>query len=381
MPSRSTDHAFGYGTVLVISHSMAHAQRNPQNCSLLFFAHLLPFPRSARHSMPASFSLPLLLWLLLFLGSHGWLLPPSFSVGDSVTLVQISDLHTRDRHPEDGARLERFVATVLPQLRPHRVLVTGDVVMGYKTRFFSKSVEEQWKRYRQLWAAQSTVSREHWLDVPGNHDYTMKQLTDHGTDYDAYAAQSSEHGVSFTLVETESSRLCLVGVDTSYTPRLITFLECDCRHAVLAQSLRLAFSLSTHARGSTNAEEQLLARSRLRSHPTRPPQHPFCAEGVPRGIHSLLSQRTPSRLARRLPRPLCIPFSRVVSLRLHVRPGASLSGVHWKVGFSPRLSRSYRVLVLRDNWLSFTDRSLHDALEPFLLFLSPPVPFAPGPHV
>lgn len=96
------------------------------------------------------------------------------------------------------------------------MIVTGDVVMGYDTRFFSKSVQSQWDQYRTLWESQQTVSRENWLDVPGNHDYTMQTSADFIREQ--FAQKHEDNGV-FSVIENDESRVCLLGLDTSYLPR------------------------------------------------------------------------------------------------------------------------------------------------------------------
>lgn len=88
--------------------------------------------------------------------------------------------------------------------------------MGYETRFFSKSVQSQWNQYRTLWESQQTVSRENWLDVPGNHDYTMSTSTDF---IKMQFAQKQEDNGVFSVIENDASRVCLLGLDTSYLPR------------------------------------------------------------------------------------------------------------------------------------------------------------------
>ena len=53
-------------------------------------------------------------------------------IGKAITLLQISDLHTRKGHSSDEENLRLFGSSVLPAIRPDRVIVTGDVVKAMR---------------------------------------------------------------------------------------------------------------------------------------------------------------------------------------------------------------------------------------------------------
>lgn len=103
-------------------------------------------------------------------------------------------------------------------IRPDYVLVSGDLAMGYHKKLESASQEHQWLFYESLWKYQNYVPRERWIDIPGNHDFTMKELSQQGKDITDYTATSWNN--RFLVIPYDKSS-CLLGVDFTYSPRTI----------------------------------------------------------------------------------------------------------------------------------------------------------------
>ena len=93
--------------------------------------------------------------------------------------------------------------------------------MGYHRKLESASQKRQWLFYESLWKYQKFISRDHWIDIPGNHDFTMKELCGEGKDIVNYSATSwKRRFIVIPYTNSPTSCECLLGVDFTYSPRL-----------------------------------------------------------------------------------------------------------------------------------------------------------------
>ncbi|XP_062210655.1 putative metallophosphoesterase At3g03305 [Phragmites australis] len=131
---------------------------------------------------------PLLLILLLIL-----LLPPPCSSwqakadddasvsrsafpmdGDVAWVVQVSDLHISAYRPERAANLARLLGKALRAIRPHLLLVTGDIIDAKNQgRTTSRQDEYEWITYKKTIDAivgRGGIDKSRIFDIRGNHD-------------------------------------------------------------------------------------------------------------------------------------------------------------------------------------------------------------------
>ena len=152
------------------------------------------------------------------------------------TIIQITDLHVRPKEVQDVLNLKAFNNTILPIVHPDYVVVTGDLVLGYRWKFVSASQKQQWELYESMWKHQKVVNKKDWLDIPGNHDYTMDELTyKENKMFDISRYSSSQWNDLFSIIpieESNSQTLCLIGIDFSYHPRITLFFIVN-RYAIL----------------------------------------------------------------------------------------------------------------------------------------------------
>lgn len=141
-------------------------------------------------------------------------------VGVSTTIIQISDIHIHNSTSAGLANLKAFNTSVLKTIRPEYVIASGDLALGYQYELQSASQKRQWLYYESLWKYQKTVPQKNWLDIPGNHDYTMKELSETEKDVVKYSASSWNKKFSVIPIHKSSEHnTCLLGVDFTYSPR------------------------------------------------------------------------------------------------------------------------------------------------------------------
>ena len=123
-------------------------------------------------------------------------------------------------------------------IHPEYVLVTGDLALGYSKKLQSASQTDQWQIYESMWKYQDIVKRENWIDIPGNHDFTTKELFEDSNDISHFTASKWNSRYTVIPISTDDSnqqQLCLVGIDFSYYPRKIFLIfTSDIRFSLLA---------------------------------------------------------------------------------------------------------------------------------------------------
>ena len=94
------------------------------------------------------------------------------------------------------------------------------MALGYKWKLISRNQEYQWKLYDDLWRRQKVVPQSLWLDLPGNHDYSVDM---NGIDH--HTSQGCSSRVRIHSVVKEEETLCLMGIDFSYSPHVPYWLN------------------------------------------------------------------------------------------------------------------------------------------------------------
>ncbi|TVU47659.1 hypothetical protein EJB05_07265, partial [Eragrostis curvula] len=94
--------------------------------------------------------------------------------GDVAWVVQVSDLHLSDYQPERAADLARLLGGALRVIRPHLLLVTGDITDAKnQRRTTSRQDEYEWITYKQtmdIIVGKGGISKSRIFDIRGNHD-------------------------------------------------------------------------------------------------------------------------------------------------------------------------------------------------------------------
>ena len=103
---------------------------------------------------------------------------------------------------------------MLEVIHPDAVIVSGDMALGYKWKLISRNQEHQWKLYDDLWKRQKVVPQSLWLDLPGNHDYSMDM-----NGISRHTSQGCSPRVRIHPVVKNEETVCLLGIDFSYSPR------------------------------------------------------------------------------------------------------------------------------------------------------------------
>lgn len=127
----------------------------------------------------------------------------------------------------------------MPVIDPDYVVVSGDLVLGYRWKFVSASQKQQWELYENMWKDQKVLDKKYWLDIPGNHDYSMDEISyKENKQFDISRYSTSQWNNMFSILpirERDSPTLCLIGIDFSYHPRIILFFIVN-RYAILVTS-------------------------------------------------------------------------------------------------------------------------------------------------
>ncbi|XP_066395888.1 putative metallophosphoesterase At3g03305 isoform X2 [Miscanthus floridulus] len=93
--------------------------------------------------------------------------------GDVAWVVQVSDLHISTYNPERAAELA-LLGTALRAIRPHLLLVTGDITDAKnQQRTSSRQDEYEWVTYKKTIDAivgQGGIDKSRIFDIRGNHD-------------------------------------------------------------------------------------------------------------------------------------------------------------------------------------------------------------------
>ncbi|KAL6907531.1 hypothetical protein ACP4OV_002570 [Aristida adscensionis] len=94
--------------------------------------------------------------------------------GDVAWVVQVSDLHISAYHPERAADLARHLGGALRAIRPHLLLVTGDITDAKnRRRTTSRQDEYEWLTYKKTIDAivrRGGIDKSRIFDIRGNHD-------------------------------------------------------------------------------------------------------------------------------------------------------------------------------------------------------------------
>lgn len=163
------------------------------------------------HCLFPAFDTPLLQWYSKLVNEYILADP-----GSSIVVIQVTDLHVPDERSSGYKNIRLFNGTVLPIVRPDAVLVTGDMILGYRWKFISRDQPRQWELYDHVWKGQQVVSGERWLDLPGNHDFTMD-----GSKIAYHSSQGNASRVRLNSVTKGNQTVCFLGIDFSYRPRLL----------------------------------------------------------------------------------------------------------------------------------------------------------------
>lgn len=165
-----------------------------------------------------------------------------FILGITTIFIQISDIHIHNSTSAGYANLKAFNTSTLQIIHPEYVIASGDLALGYFKPLQSASQKRQWQFYESLWKYQKSVPRTKWLDVPGNHDYTMNELSQDGKDVFNYTASSWKDMASIVpFGQSNGKTFCLLGVDFSYSPRFLSMKDVIHRCSLLAQSVWLCY--------------------------------------------------------------------------------------------------------------------------------------------
>ena len=133
-----------------------------------------------------------------------------------ISLLHLTDLHFLNKDSNGYHNLLFLNHTLLPAIQPDYVVVSGDLSLGYRFRFISSSQSDQWNLYRDIWSKQTIVPHSHWFDVPGNHDYTLHELSGDSWDITQYSSMGTQLPVFVRVVSKTS--LCIAGIDSTYSP-------------------------------------------------------------------------------------------------------------------------------------------------------------------
>ncbi|KAM3229658.1 hypothetical protein ACQJBY_060467 [Aegilops geniculata] len=94
--------------------------------------------------------------------------------GDVAWLVQVSDLHISAYHPDRAADLVNLLGTALRTIRPHLLLVSGDITDAKNSkRTTSRQDEDEWITYKKTidaLVAKGGIDKRRIFDIRGNHD-------------------------------------------------------------------------------------------------------------------------------------------------------------------------------------------------------------------
>uniref|UniRef100_A0A0D9VS52 Uncharacterized protein n=1 Tax=Leersia perrieri TaxID=77586 RepID=A0A0D9VS52_9ORYZ len=94
--------------------------------------------------------------------------------GDVAWVVQVSDLHISAYHPERANDLANLLGTALLAIRPHLLLVTGDITDAKNRRLTtSRQDEKEWITYKNAIDAivgRGGIDKSRIFDIRGNHD-------------------------------------------------------------------------------------------------------------------------------------------------------------------------------------------------------------------
>lgn len=134
-------------------------------------------------------------------------------------LLHISDLHYKTTISPGYASLLFLNSTVFKSISLSGVIVSGDMTLGYNTRFLSSTRLDLWKSYYSIWSNQESELQRHWFDVPGNHDYAMNEGGKKGYNMNVFSARGSES--PFYVIpfqRTAEGTFCLLGIDETYDP-------------------------------------------------------------------------------------------------------------------------------------------------------------------
>uniref|UniRef100_A0A453IGF2 Calcineurin-like phosphoesterase domain-containing protein n=1 Tax=Aegilops tauschii subsp. strangulata TaxID=200361 RepID=A0A453IGF2_AEGTS len=135
--------------------------------------------------MASKISHPLILPLLLFIlplsapwtaaDDDGAVARSAFPMdGDVAWVVQVSDLHISAYHPDRAADLVSLLGSALRTIRPHLLLVSGDITDAKNSkRTTSRQDEDEWITYKKTidaLVAKGGIDKRRIFDIRGNHD-------------------------------------------------------------------------------------------------------------------------------------------------------------------------------------------------------------------
>lgn len=94
--------------------------------------------------------------------------------GDVAWVVQVSDLHISAYHPDRAADLVRLLGPALRSIRPHLLLVSGDITDAKNMeKTTSRQDEDEWITYKKTIDAIvgiGGIDKSRIFDIRGNHD-------------------------------------------------------------------------------------------------------------------------------------------------------------------------------------------------------------------
>lgn len=132
--------------------------------------------------MASNLPLPLILLLLLPLAASWPAVHDDEAVsrstfpmdGDVAWVVQVSDLHISAYHPDRAADLVRLLGPALRSIRPHLLLVSGDITDAKNMeKTTSRQDEDEWITYKKTIDAIvgiGGIDKSRIFDIRGNHD-------------------------------------------------------------------------------------------------------------------------------------------------------------------------------------------------------------------
>ena len=143
----------------------------------------------------------------------------AYFILDYYLVLHITDLHFHTSNDPGFTNLLFLNESILKFVPIDSVIVSGDITMGYFTRFISASRLDQWSLYNSIWKTCNVKKKCQWFDIPGNHDFS----TDEGKKEIIYATNFTANGSKLPfylapLFKSGEDEFCLIGIDETYDP-------------------------------------------------------------------------------------------------------------------------------------------------------------------
>lgn len=143
-------------------------------------------------------------------------------IGDLIWFIQISDIHINIESPDRERDFNDFANTYIDYIKPHAVLVTGDITDGRvpKTIIGTGPQVHDWQAYSSTVVNSGALNKTLWLDIRGNHDnFNVYQPDDPNTLYRQYSIQGKKNPRNqFNILSHNDKNYTFIGVDMVQKP-------------------------------------------------------------------------------------------------------------------------------------------------------------------